>query len=77
MALYRGEHTVAKSILEINKIYEKLDEDRTLFLHHADRAEQRSDSIKKTMFSNRLSRVDSEIAGLEQRATAILKSMQI
>ncbi len=77
MALYRGEHTVAKNILEINKIYEKLDEDRTLFLHHVDRAEQRNDSIKKTMFANRLSRVDSEIAGLEQRATAILKSMQI
>lgn len=76
MALYRGEHSAAKSILEFNRLYEKLDEDRTLFLHHVDRADQRGDSIKKTMFANRLSRVDSEIVGLEEQATAIIKSIQ-
>lgn len=77
MALYRGEHAIAKSILEFNRTYEKLDEDRNLFLHHVDRAEKREDSIKKTMFANRLSRVESEIFGLEKRAATILKSMQI
>jgi hypothetical protein len=76
MALYRGEHSAAKSILEFNRLYEKLDEDRTLFLHHVDRADQRGDPIKKTMFANRLSRVDSEIVGLEEQATAIIKSIQ-
>ena len=76
MALYRGEHTTAKSILEFNRNYEKLDEDRILFLHHVDRAEQRGDSVKKMMFANRLSRVESEISALETRAATILKSIQ-
>lgn len=76
LALYRGDHKLTKSILEFNKLYEKLDEDRTLFAHHLDRAEHRDDSIKKTMFANRLSRVESEISGLETRASAIMKSIQ-
>jgi hypothetical protein len=77
LSLYRGDNQVASQLIEFNKQYTKLDEERYIYTHHINNSRRRNDHIRADMLECRLSRVDSEILGLEERAGTILKNIHI
>lgn len=77
LSLYRGDNRVASQLIGFSKQYNKLDEERYVYKHHIERSRKRKDFTRQLMLENRLSRVDSEIIGLEQRVDIILKNIHI
>ena len=77
LSLYKGDNRVTAQLIEANKQYAKLDEERYIYNHHINNCRKRNDSDRELMLENRLSRVDSEIFGLEQRIETVLKNIHI
>lgn len=77
LCLYRGDNRVASQLIEFNKQYDKLDEERYIYNHHIESSRARKDHVRADMLECRLSRVDSEILGLEKQAETILKNIHI
>lgn len=77
LSLYRGDNQVASQLIEFNKQYTKLDEERYIYTHHINNSRRRNDHTRADMLECRLSRVDSEILGIEKRAETILKNIHI
>jgi hypothetical protein len=83
LSLYRGKQRYAAQLIDFNKQYGKLEEERRLFAYHIaccqrdagmhDRDEDAPD--REAILECRLSRVESEIIGLESRAETILKNI--
>ena len=77
LSLYRGNRQATSQLIELNKQYEKFDNEKFIYNHHIKISRKHKDLEKKLVFENRLSRVDSEILVLEQRAETLLKSLQL
>ena len=77
ICLYRGEKVSAFNLLNINKQYSKLDEERLIYNHFIEVNTRNKNRNQSLIFENRLSRVDSEIFSIEHRAETILKSLHL
>ena len=77
LTLYRGDNHTATQLIDFNKQYAKLDEERYIYNHHIESSRSRRDYARADMLECRLSRVDSEILGLEKRVETILKNIHI
>lgn len=77
MCLYKGLLQVAETLINCNQTYEKLNEDVMVYKYHLRQSRKKNDVTREIIFENRLSRVDSEILAIENKAGAILKSTQI
>jgi len=77
LCLYRGETRIASRLIEFNKQYAKLDEERYIYNHHINNSTKRHEYDRVAMFENRLSRVDGELLGLERRVETVLKNIHI
>lgn len=77
LCLYRGDTRVAGRLIEFNKQYAKLDEERYIYTYHIDRSRMRGDRARADMLECRLSRVDSELLGLVERVETVLKNIHI
>lgn len=77
LSLYRGDNRVATQLIDFNSQYARLDEERYIYNHHINGSRKRGDYVKADMIECRLSRVDSEIIGLNDRAETILKNIHI
>lgn len=77
LSLFRGDYKVSKQLIELNKKYETLDNEKFIYNHHIKMSKKQKDAEKELVFENRLSRVDSEILLLEHRADTLLKSFQL
>lgn len=77
LSLFRGDRNSAKQLINLNKKYEELDNEKFIYNHHIKISKKQKDAEKELVFENRLSRVDSEILLLEHRADTLLKSFQL
>jgi hypothetical protein len=77
LCLYRGENQIAAQLIESNKQYAKLDEERYIYNHHINNSKKRREYDRVAMFENRLSRVDGELLGLERRVETVLKNIHL
>jgi len=77
LCLYRGENQIAAQLIDFNKQYAKLDEERYIYNHHINNSKKRQEYDRVAMFENRLSRVDGELLGLERRIETVLKNIHI
>jgi hypothetical protein len=77
LCLYRGDNRVAAQLIEFNKQYVKLDEERYIYKHHISNSLKRQDYDRAEMLECRLSRVDSELFGLEKQVETVLKNIHI
>lgn len=77
LCLYRGDNRVAGRLIEYNKQYAKLDEERYIYNHHIQNSVKRGEHNRVDMLEHRLSRVEGEIVGLEARVETVLKNIHI
>lgn len=77
LSLYKGDNQVSAHLIDANKQYAKLDEERYVYTYHINNCQKRNDLVRQITLENRLSRVASEIIGLEQRTETILKNIHI
>lgn len=77
LCLYRGETRIAGQLIEFNKQYAKLDEERYIYKHHIINSLKRQEYDRAEMLECRLSRVDSELFGLEKQVETVLKNIHI
>lgn len=77
LSLYRGDRQVTRQLVELNKKYETLDNDKIIYNHHIKISKKQKDHQRELVFENRLSRVESEMLIIEDRADGILKSFQL
>ena len=77
LSLYRGDRRISASLLDANKQYIKLDEEKYIYNYHINKCLQRNDRDKEILLKNRLSRVESEMVGLDLKVNTILKNIHI
>ena len=77
ICLYRGDNIVSGKLINFNRQLEKLDEEREMYNYHITNSRRAGKHSRETMFECRLSRVESELFGLEKQVGTILKSIHI
>jgi hypothetical protein len=77
LCLYRGDHSTARKLIDLNKQFTKLNEEQDLYNYHIECSRKKNDFDRELTMRNRLSRVASEIATVEYQAETILKSLHL
>jgi hypothetical protein len=77
LSLYRNDNRLSSQLINFNKQYTKLIEERFLYNHHIDNCYKRKEIDRALILECRLSRVESEILELDQRVETILKNIHI
>jgi hypothetical protein len=75
LCLYNGNRSAAGDLTAVDTQYSKLTEDRDQYRYCIKLSRERNNVEREIIMENRLSRVESEIHGLEQRGETILKSL--